>query len=461
VIVVDVATKTAASSERAMRARPRPLSMLLNSVSVMGGKAGTMGLGFLFWVLAARYFTPDQVGLAAAAVSAMMLCTQLAILGVGSGVITRYPSHADHPTNLLNTAFSMVTAAALLFAGAFLLLSSSVFRELSVLAGMPVFAVLFVLMTLLGTLGILLDQVSIALRRGNQVLVRGLVFGGVTVVLIAVIAAATAAQGSLAIVLPWVVAGAAACAVGSVQLHRSLAGYRYRPAVNRVMTGDLLRIGVPNWALTLTERAPGLLLPILVTELLSPAENAAWYAVWMMAWVIFIIPISMGLALFAEATHQPESLRAVVMHGIRYSLAIGLPAAGALALLAPYALSLLGDSYADAGVTPLRILVFAFIPLAFVQAYFSVCRARQKLGEAIATGVLSGVASVSAAAAAGVAFGLTGMAVAWVVAQVVTGIWALWRLQAIAGGMRREVDPAADEATEPALSMTLQRPAAT
>jgi len=172
----------------------------------------------------------------------------------------------------------------------------------------------------------------------------------------------------------------------------------------------------------------------------------------MMAWVIFIIPISIGLALFAEATHRPGALAAVATHGVRYSLAIGLPAAGGLALLAPHALSLLGQSYAEEGSTPLRILVVALIPLAFVQAYFSVCRARRKLAEAVVTGALSGVVSVTVAAAAGVASGLTAMAVAWVVAQMLTGIWGFWRLRAIVRAPAERADPTADEAAQALLS---------
>lgn len=432
--------------------------MLLNSVSVMGGKVGTMGLGFLFWLLAARHFAPEQVGLAAGAVSAMMLCTQLALFGVGSGVITRFPRHAEQPAKLLNTAFSIVTAASLVTATAFLLLSSNVLRELSVVASSPSFMILFILMSLLGTLGILLDQVSIAFRRGNQVLVRGVVFGAVTVVLIATVPYAMDVRSSLAIFLPWVIAGVAACAVGALQLRRSLAGYRYGLDVEPAVAADLLRVGIPNWALTLTERAPGLVLPILVTELLSPAANATWYAVWMMAWVVFIIPISIGLAQFSEASHRPGSLRPVVAHGIRYSLAIGVPAAAGLALLAPHALSLLGESYGDQGSTPLRILVAGLIPLTFVQAYFSVCRARRKLTEAILTGALSGVGSVTVAAAAGMASGLTAMAVAWVAAQLVTGIWAVWRLRAIIRVTGRPAETPVDDEAEPLLRIRCERP---
>lgn len=449
--VLTRTTPGSAGVESVSGPTPRALSMLFNSVSVMLGKAATMGLGFLFWLLAARQFAPEQVGLAAGAVSAMMLSTQLAILGFGSAVITDLPRHLDRPARLLNTSFTVVTAVALGVAAVFVLLASSVLTELNVVASNTGFVVLFLAMTLFGTLGILFDQISIALRRGDQVLVRGLLFGGLTVGLIVLLPQITGAEGSVAIFAPWVVAGLGVCLVGSFQLWRSLHGYRYRPRADRRMAGRLFRVGLPNYALTLTERAPGLILPIVVIELLSPAANATWYAVWMMAWVVYIIPISVGLALFAEAAHRPETLRASAASGIRSALAIGLAAAVVLGLSAHQVLSLLGPAYADAGETPLRILLVAFVPLAFVQAYFATCRARQKLREAIVTGVVSGSFAVGAAAAAGVAFGLNGMALAWVGVQALTGVWAVLRLRSLDSQKRGSREwPKARQAFQPA-----------
>ena len=215
---------------------------------------------------------------------------------------------------------------------------------------------------------------------------------------------------SLALFSLWIGGGVGACALGASQLWRSLDGYRYRPRLEHGLRAPLVRVGLPNHLLTLTERAPGLILPILVTELLSPTQNAYWYAVWMMAWVVYIIPISMGMALFAEASHRPESLARAVRSGVGTSLLFGVASAGAIAVLAGPLLGLLGARYADAGATPLRILLIAFVPLTLVQVYFASCRATGKLTEAIVTGMVSGVVAVGAAAVAAGSGGLAGMA---------------------------------------------------
>ena len=414
---------------------PGSLPRLLNSVALILGRVSTLALGFLSWLLAARLFAPAQVGLASGAVSAMMLCVQLALLGVGSAVIALFPQHQHRPSDLLNTAMSIVTGTAIIAAGLFLVLASGAFHELSVVGSIPLYTLLFLALSVFGTVGVLFDHISIALRRSDQVLVRNVLFGVVTIAFLGILPLVAGAASSLAIFAAWVMGGLSAYLLGFIQLRRSLSQYRLRPHVEPRLAGQLLRIGFANYALTLAERAPGSILPIVVIELLSPVANAYWYPVWMMGWGALVIPISVGQTLFAEAAHRPESLGDEIRHSIRSSLALGFVAAAGAALLAPLLLSFLGPNYADAGTTPLRILVVGALPFTFIQAYFATCRATQRLREAILTGMLSGLAGIAGAAVAGITYGLPGMALAWLVVQFLTGAWAIWRLRSLS---RRE-----------------------
>jgi O-antigen/teichoic acid export membrane protein len=405
------------------------LPMLANSLALIIGKLATMGLGFLAWLLAARLFSQGEVGLASGAVSAMMLCVQLALFGAGAAVITLFPQHRRHPADLVDTATTLVTIASFAAAGAFLLLASGAFRELSVVASDPAYAVVFIVMCVFGTLGVLFDQLSTTLRRGDQALVRGVVSGVVTLGMLVVLHDVIGATTALAILGAWAIGNVAPVAIGSFQLRRSLSPYHYRPRIRPHLARQLTLVGLPNWVLTLTERAPGAVLPIIVTEVLSPEANAAWYAAWMMAWVVYVVPIQVGLNLFAEAAHRPQELGRTVRHGIATSLAVGVVVAAGSAVVGPVLLGLLGGGYADEGTTPLRILVIAVVPFTFVQAYFSVCRAQQHLREAILTGAISGLVGVGMAAIAATTSGLTGMAESWLAVQIVTGVWALFRLR--------------------------------
>ena len=409
----------------------RPLPMLHNSVSLILAKVFSLGLGFLAWLVAARLFDAADVGLASAAVAGMMLVVQFALVGVGSSIINLFPAAQRDPARLLDTAFSIVGLASLAACGVFLLFAATLLHELSVISTDPAFAIVFVLLGLFGAIGVLLDQVSTVLRRGDQALTRNILAGCVTLALIVAIAISRSAAASFGILVAWCVGSLAAVALGWWQLGQGWVPYRFQLRWNGFLARRLVRLGLPNYALTLAERAPGPLMPIIVTELLSPADNAHWYAVWMVAWVVFIVPIQVGLSLFAEVSHRPQALAAIVRHGIRSSLAFGIAGAVGLSLFGELILRFLGPGYAAAGIAPLRILIWAVIPMTFIQAYFSTCRATQRLGEAILTGVVSGSIGITAAAAGGLIAGLSGMAAAWVISQGVTAIWAMSRLRVL------------------------------
>ena len=403
--------------------------MTSNSIALIGARITAMGLGFLFWLLAARLFPAPEVGLAAAVISAMMLCTNIALLGLGAAVISRLPHHREAPAALLNSVLSLVTVASAVAAVLFLLVAALALPELSVVAERPLYGLLFAATVVFGTLVLLLEQTSTALRRGDHALLRGIVQGVVTVAALVAIVVVSDATDSLLLLVPWVAASFAAMALGVVQLHRCVSGYRARWTIGRPLAGELFASGLPNHALTLAERAPALLLPVIVVEVLSPADNATWYAVWMMALIVFTVPVQVGMALFAEVADDAGRLAASVRTAIRAALFVGVPAAIGLAILAHPLLSLLGSEYADQGATPLRILVIAILPLTLVQAYYAACRGAGRLREAIATGWASGIAALVAAAIAASAGGLDAMAVAWLLVMVATAVWAAIRLR--------------------------------
>jgi O-antigen/teichoic acid export membrane protein len=407
--------------------RGAPLSMASNSIMLIGSKVAALGLGFLCWLLAARLFAASDVGLASAAVSASMLVTQLALLGVGSSVICLFPGRRS-PATLLDNAISIVGLVSIGAALGFLVAAVIALGDLRVVATDPRFAVCFLAFGCAGTVGVLLDQTSTVIRRGDQALTRNVACGLATLGLVPAAVVVAQSDRSLAVFGAWTAGALVMVGLGAWQLGRKPLAYRYRPRLGRELARPLLTLGIPNHLLTLAERLPGVALPILVTELLSPAENAYWYGVWMMAWVVFIIPIQMGITLYAEASHEPAALGRLASQALRMSLGLGAVAALAAAVAAGLALSLLGHAYAAAGELPLRIMVLAVVPISVIEVYYGVCRSTRRLGEAIATGLLAAAAALCGAVLVAPSHGLVGIAAVWLAAQVVAGLWAASRL---------------------------------
>jgi O-antigen/teichoic acid export membrane protein len=421
----DVAGRAARSKAVAGR------SLAASSLVLVLGKGAQMGTGFLFWVVSARSAAVSDVGLAVATVSAVLLCTQLALLGVGSAVITELPGAVDGGQGLFDTAFSLVLISGAVIGFGYLAVTAGFSAELAAVLADPGYAVLFVVATVFGTVMICFDQVSVAIGRAHQQATRYAVTGVLTVALVAVVGATAGRLRPAPLFACWAVGCVVACVLGVVQLARSI-GYRFRPTVDSGRARRLLGVGMPNQLLTLTERLPQLVVPVLVAELIAPEVAAYWYPVWMAAWGVYIAPVMVGLVQFADLVRRPEDLRATVTAALRWSLVIGGPLAIAVAVLAEPLLSLLGTAYADASVTALRILVAGLLPYALVQSYNSVCRALGRLREAVVLGVLTAGTAGAVTVAAGLGGGVTRMAVGWVGVQCVAACWAAVRLWALA-----------------------------
>ncbi len=405
------------------------LRMLLNSVALVASTASTLVLGFVAWLVTARIFPPEIVGIASSVIAAMMLCVQIALLGVGSAIIVTLPQYPGRASTVLNSAVHLAMGTAVVAASGFLLLSSSLFSELTVVGDDLSYTSLFIIMSIAGTLGLLFDQASVAVHRSDQVLVRGITSGVARLVLIASLPFVIGSSSSEVILLAWVIGSLGAVVLGVIHLARGSLQYRFRFDVDREVLERLLHVGLRHHVLTLADRAPGLLLPIVATEVLSPSFGAYWYSVWMMAFITFMIPTSIGMTLFAEAADEQESLSRGVGLSLRISLILGAAAAVVIALLAYPLLSILGHEYASHGVTPLRILVASVFPLTLIQVFYAICRATDRVREAILVGMISGIIGVGAAAVTGVAYGLIGMAFAWLTVQTITAVWALYRIR--------------------------------
>jgi len=418
---------------------PRTLSMLSNSLTLIAGKLATMGLGFIAWVVAARVFEQSVVGIGSADVSAMMLCVQLALVGTGAAVITMYSHVRANPSRLLSSSFLLVTITSCLAALGFLAIAWLFLDNLRGVATNPINAIALIIMTVAGTQGVLLDQLSTALRRGDQVLVRGISSGLATVALVLLLSVGME-RNVQTLLLAWAGGNAVPVVIGWWQIHRAIPDLEIRPTFDRTIFRQINRVGIPNWVLTLTERIPGAVLPIVVAEILTPQANAAWYAAWMMAWVVYIVPIQVGLNLFAESSHRPGEAHHALRQGVVSSLAIGLVAALGVAIVGPYLLDFLGSGYGRQGAHPLQLLVIGVIPITFIQAYFAICRTTFRMREAIVTGAIAAASGVGSAAIVAPHYGLSGMAIAWLISQSLIAFWSISRLLAFGHTFRSGTD---------------------
>jgi len=370
------------------------LPLVANAGYIWGVTLVSSVVGFVFWALAARFYTPDEVGLASAVISAAALVAGIASLGMGIGLVRFLPEARD-PSRLLNSV--------LLFG-----LVSSLVIALAYAAGLPLWspALLFLrrdlaylLVFLAYVLVTVLTQVVrvafIARRRAVYGLGQTLILNGARLALIIPFAV----LGDIGLVGS-VLAGSAVALVVSAAcfLPRVEPGFRLRPRLNWADLRPLIPYSAGNYVAGLASQSVQMVLPLLTLELLGAGVGGRAYVAWMVGSFLTSPGVALAGSAFAEGSNLPREFRGTLLRAAGLAMLVTLPLSLVVGLAAPWLLRLgFGVDYAREAAGLLRWLAAAAPLAVLAQLYFSFLRVRKHVGRLVALSCVVGAATLGAA----------------------------------------------------------------
>lgn len=397
-----------------------------NALYLIADRVEMAIIGFVFWIIAARFYTVETVGLASAIISATMLLTHFALLGMDYAIIRFLPNAGKDFNSMINSSFIITGLAALVLALLFIAGVGLWVPEILFLRENPALLCAFVLFTASATLYAFLERVFVAGRRAVFTLVQGTVLNVLRLILIVVFANLFAAFG---IYGAWWISLTAAFTISVfLFLPRVQTGYRPRPEIRLKVLKNLIRFSLTNYLASLLWFVTIFALPLMVVNRLGVEENAYFYIAWQLANVLFAISISISFSLLAEGSHDEEKLGRNTRRSLVFTFAMVLPAVLLILLFGDRILSIFGSVYAENSVGLLRIAALSAIPVSFNQVYFSVKRVEMKMKSVIAVNAFTTVGTLVLSSILLRPMGITGAGVAWLsmhmVAALVVG--AMW-----------------------------------
>ncbi|MCO6008351.1 hypothetical protein NE236_25570 [Actinoallomurus purpureus] len=372
-----------------------PLFRNAYALMINGGLTGVLGLGY--WLLAARFYSPAEVGRQSAQNQAMMFLGGLTALNF---ILIRFIPEMGQGTSrlVLRTYVAGIAAAATLAAGFLLTLSwwGPSFSHLSGLGS----GIFFVAAVVSWSLFTAQDGVLTGLRHATGVLGKNTLFAALKIVLLVALADALPQDG---IAISWVLAALLLLIPVEGVIHQRLiprhvaatAGDRPVPTgaeIGRYLAGD--------YTGTLFYYALCNLIPVVVAARLDARTNAFFYLAWVLGATVDVLAVNMATSLTVEGAFDARGLAAACRSVLVRMTLILLPATVVLLLGARLGLSLFGPGYARHGAPLLRILALATLPKALIEVYIGVLRVQRRtrrvalLQGARFTGVLALVLAV-------------------------------------------------------------------
>jgi len=352
-------------------------SLLSNAGSLFGATVVTSVIGAIFWAVAARIFPAPAVGLAAAAISAMLLMGQVATIGLGTVLMGELSQHEGSERGLIYSAVTISAVVGAVLGAVFIAAASWIAPELNAL-NVPTAVLLFAIGVASTASGFVLDQAFIGLLRGGLQLLRNTIASITKLIVLIVIGGigfAVLRPDGTSLLLAWVAGGVASMAL-ILAVPRSSDRGPARPLWH--VPEGLAGLALRHHLLNLSILAPGLLLPLLVTAVMSAEADAYFYIAYMIASLGWAVPAALATALYASGARDIEAL--TIRLRLAFWLCIGAGIALNLFMLvgAGPLLSIFGAPYADRAGTLLRLLSLGIFPVTINSLYVPIARLERR-----------------------------------------------------------------------------------
>jgi O-antigen/teichoic acid export membrane protein len=394
--------------------RREATSIVTTSASIVGSALANSGLGFVFWLLAARGYAPAVVGLGSAIVSAMLLLAKLTSLGIGTSLAGALAERRVPPAGLLVPGLLVTGGLSLAVGLASGPLAALLSPELGVL-GAPLATAVFAIGLALTAVGSVLDQALVGLRRPARLLWRNLAFAAGKLVLLAG-AVAVGAESGLVIAAVW---------AGGEILSLALLALLDRPWAHlprkiewqavREMHAD----AVAHHALNVSRFAPSLAMPLVVTTMFSAEMNGPFYLAYFIANGAQLVAASTTFSLYAAALRSPEHFTHQIRLTLLLSIGTVLPAIAFLIVFGTPLLAIFGATYAAQASQILPVLAVLALPLIVKDHWIALARIHRRVRTGALVTALAAALELAGGVIGGMLAGLPGLAAGWLAGSAV------------------------------------------
>ena len=371
-----------------------------NSFYIMIATLMSSIFGFLFWILAAKLYSAEAVGLATAIISAMNLICLFSYFGFDQSIIRFIPQMDKN--KVFSTSIT-ITSLLTVILGIFFVFSVSFWsQQLIIIQAIPI---IFIGIVLVDTLTTIIGTTFVGLRNAKYYLVSNILAGSRILFLFYFVI-----LGAFGIFYSVGLGMFLALAISLLFIYKFKIRYK---GLNREFLDHSIHFSVSNYAAGLLGLAPTYILPIIVLNLLGAAEAAYYYIAFTIASILFFIPSAFSTSLFVEGSHgEPVkknvyksliSIFCLLVLGILFLLVFGKPLLG-----------FIGSNYLK-GYNLLLTMSLSSFFVGIYQIYFSIKKIEKKIKSLILLNILLFIMLMGLSYLFIINFGIIGVGYAFII----------------------------------------------
>lgn len=389
-----------------------------NALYLMTANGLSAVFGFAFWIIAARYYSTEEVGIASALISAMNLLTILAKLGFDWGIL-RFLSKAPDRSAVINTCFTIATALSLVSVLIFVSGMDFWAPKLIFLRENWFYWILLIAFTLSTSISMLQGQIFIAFRASEYVFIQN-VISGIRFIAVGFLVF----MGSIGIFTSVTLSSVLVVVAGIFFLIKVYPGYRQSVTIDRNAFKNLFSFSMSNYVTNILAAIPIFTMPLILIHVVDNAASAYFNIAYSISMVIGIVISSTTTSLLAEASYDPKQLRPQILKAMKFSFAFILVGILALIIFGKKILSIYGADYAENSLWLLWLFALTYIPATINSLYFTAMRVQLKMKSLIISHGAVGILIFCIGYPLLTRIGLIGVGIAFFAANAIVAIVA-------------------------------------
>ncbi len=368
------------------------------------------GCGFFFWMIAARLYTVEEVGLATALISSLGLVILFSRLGFDFSIIRFFSS--NDKAKVFGTSLVITTIASILIGAIFILRVEFISPSLAFLKE-PFYALAFLFIAIVNSVAAITGNALVADRKADLYL-----FQNIFMALRIPFLIPFAFFGTFGIFGSVGLSFFMASLFALIALRRSIG--LIRPALDVKFVRKSHRFSSWSYGSNILSMAPTLILPLMVLKMLGEAEAAKYYISFAIASLVLIIPRSLGTSLFVEGSHG-VGLKKSAMRAGAANMVLLVPTVLLIFLFGDRLLGLLKGEYVEA-FDLLRVLVLSSFLVSVYSLFIPIQNVRMKVESILKLNALGCFLLLGLSYVLIQQYGIIGVGIGWVITYIVVDL---------------------------------------
>jgi len=340
-----------------------------NSFFIVLTSISNAAIGFFFWILAARLYSSDELGVSIALISLISFPIILSRLGMDQSLIRFLPK--GDKNRIISTSLVIPTVLALVF-GTIVLIGIDFFApSANIVHEYAVEYLIFLTATsLLGTAG----QAFIAMRKSEYYFLQSLIMNSRILLIFPLVF-----LGSIGVFSSVGISAILGFLISLIILSK-LGIKLTKPDKEYLRSSFNYSIG--NFTSALLMTTPFAIIPLLVLGTLGAGQTAYYYIAYNFAIMLLIIPSAFGTSILVEGSHG-ESLRLGTIKSLRATFFLLIPMVVIIFFFGEQILGIIGKDYTD-GFDVLRLMALSTFFSTINSFYFSIKQVQKEIKTMIA-----------------------------------------------------------------------------